>query len=297
MKRNAFPALLLLFALLLTLLCGCGGDAEEPTVPSESEEVAAALTDFEGSSNIKFYSDSGCSFSLLNIGTDEAGDYCWNVELKNLGSQTLIFSMDQVYVNDFAIDPYWAAKVEPGMSLSDTVSWYASDFGLYGVGDVSRVDFRLRIYPLGREDAPLTDTELSLYPRGRSAHHEAQRLWLSTDSILAEKESYALAVTQVEKNSSTGILESYSLRLYLENRSEAEARFVLKNIKVNGQSCDKELNSRLCGGKKDYMILSFDLEDLSQMEVSQVLSIELELEMADCDSGRTLLTDSLIFQP
>jgi hypothetical protein len=57
-----------------------------------------------------------------------------------------MFSWDDVSVNDFMIDPFWASTLVAGAKTVSTISFYESDLEENGITDISKIEFNLRVY-------------------------------------------------------------------------------------------------------------------------------------------------------
>ena len=114
--------------------------------------------------------------------------------------------------------------------------------------------------------------------------------------MLLESELCALAVTEVIADSVHGDVEGYTLRLYLENRSETDAVFSLENVTLNGQSSDPDWIRPLGAEKKFFVDLYWSDGEMAALEIAQVLSVQMELVMCD-ESGTELARQQLDFKP
>ena len=90
--------------------------------------------------------------------------------------------------------------------------------------------------------------------------------------------------------------EGYTLRLYLENRSETDAVFSLENVTLNGQSSDPDWIRPLGAEKKFFVDLYWSDGEMAALEIAQVLSVQMELVMCD-ESGTELARQQLDFKP
>lgn len=66
--------------------------------------------------------------------------YCY---VENRTDKELLVSWDGVSVNDFMVDPFWAAGVGAGKQLYSQISFLGSDLEQQGIETVSKIDFTL----------------------------------------------------------------------------------------------------------------------------------------------------------
>ena len=65
---------------------------------------------------------------------------------ENNTDQNLSFSMDDVSVNGFMCDPYWAVTIWPHAKSYSTATWYTDDLTENGITQFENVEFKLRVY-------------------------------------------------------------------------------------------------------------------------------------------------------
>lgn len=66
--------------------------------------------------------------------------YCY---VENRTDKDLLVSWDKVSVNDFMVDPFWAAGVGAGKQLYSQISFFGSDLEQQGIEAVAKIDFTL----------------------------------------------------------------------------------------------------------------------------------------------------------
>lgn len=105
---------------------------EPVTEPAESEIILA--------------DDDNCTVKVT--GFDEAGLLGFDVKvfLENKTEKNLMFSLSDVSVNGFMIDPFWASSVAAGKKANETVTFLESDFKTNGIEAVEEITFTLRVY-------------------------------------------------------------------------------------------------------------------------------------------------------
>ena len=58
----------------------------------------------------------------------------------------MMFSWDDVSVNGYMIDPFWATSVSAGNKKITTISFSSSKFTDNGIDKVEEIEFELRVY-------------------------------------------------------------------------------------------------------------------------------------------------------
>ena len=89
--------------------------------------------------------DGNASFIILGTDPDNIWGYTILAFMENKTDKTLMFSWDDVSVNGFMADPFWASEVAPGMKSYAEISFMGSEFDDNGITDVEEIEFRLSI--------------------------------------------------------------------------------------------------------------------------------------------------------
>ena len=86
------------------------------------------------------------SVIVTEYANDPIWGYCAKVFLVNKTDKDLMFSADDVSVNGFMLDPFYADLVEGGKCAYSFMSWLESDFEDNGITDVQSIELTLRVY-------------------------------------------------------------------------------------------------------------------------------------------------------
>ena len=57
-----------------------------------------------------------------------------------------MFSVDDVSVNGFMMNPYWAKEMPARSQAISTITWSKDDFEENGIVDVSEIEMKVRVY-------------------------------------------------------------------------------------------------------------------------------------------------------
>ena len=278
-------ALLLALTILLTLTA-CGGAAQPETqAPTEVSSAAGE--------NVCLFENDACSYTLVKTGENALGDYLWTVRLVNKTAQTLVFSMDHVYVNDCKLDPYWAAEVAAGQTVESVVTWSCAAMVACELTDRVRVDFVLTAYPPDSYGQNLAESQITAYPKGEAAYFAEVRPSHPTDIVLMDTDEYTVIATGLDPESDWGC----TLSLYLLNKTGQDVLFRLDNARINGQYCDPGWISSLAGGKRSFESISWMASDLAAKEISQVSELSFDITVTSPDASRILRQEHDTLKP
>lgn len=99
-----------------------------------------------GSSEQAIVDNDKASFIILESKTDEIWGYIVYCYLENKTDKSLMFSWDNVSVNGFMIDPFWADEVAPGKKAYARITFSESEFEKNNITTVEDIEAVLRIY-------------------------------------------------------------------------------------------------------------------------------------------------------
>lgn len=71
--------------------------------------------------------------------------YAMNLYLENKSEKNLMLTADEVSVNDYMLDPYYAEDLYAGKSAFSTVAWFGDDLTNNDITEVETIEFLLRV--------------------------------------------------------------------------------------------------------------------------------------------------------
>ena len=97
------------------------------------------------------------------------------------------------------------------------------------------------------------------------------------ETVLVDNEHCTFKITAIEENNLLG----YTLKAFLENKTEKELMFSLSNVSVNGFMCDPLWASTVSAGMKANENIRFSESDFLSNHISQVTEIQFALDVYD----------------
>lgn len=139
---------------LLGVLTACGAAPEAPaTQPTVAEtqtpteaETAAPTEAPETFEEIVLADDENCTVKITAVGEDNIWGYTLKVFLENKTDLELMYTVDNVSVNGYMCDPFWATTVAAGKKANEEIHFMSSDFEKNGITEVEEITFTLRVY-------------------------------------------------------------------------------------------------------------------------------------------------------
>lgn len=112
------------------------------TLPQE-EPSEAPMDPFD---EIILVDDENVTAKITGVEPNGLFGYTLKVFLENKTDLQLMFSVDNVSVNGFMCDPFWASIVDAEKKANEQICFMESDFELNGIEEVTDVTFTLKVY-------------------------------------------------------------------------------------------------------------------------------------------------------
>ena len=149
---------LILAALALLISVGCAAapaattttPTQQTTLPTTASPTTTAPTVPETTApafaEITLVDNETCTVIIKGIDEENLFGYALNVFLENKTGKELMFSLDEVSVNGFMCDPFWASTVSAGKKANEQITFMESDFEANGIETVEEITFKLKVY-------------------------------------------------------------------------------------------------------------------------------------------------------
>lgn len=167
MKKIICATLALLMMLSMAACAGSNSNDEtvKPTTPSTNATDAtgkpgdstskptdatdATTTPTEGTGKFEenvLVNNDKITFTVTGVKQDPIWGYTLQVFVENKTDKNLMFSMDDVSVNGFMVDPLWAESIAPGKKSNGEIRFSEKSFKDNGIETVEELEFTLRVY-------------------------------------------------------------------------------------------------------------------------------------------------------
>lgn len=97
------------------------------------------------------------------------------------------------------------------------------------------------------------------------------------ETVLVDDENCTLKITAIENDAIWG----YTLKAYLENKTEKDLMFSLSNVSVNGYMCDPVWAATVTAGMKSNENIRFASDSFDRNGIKTVTDIEFQLDVYD----------------
>lgn len=278
---------ILLAILFVVTLAACGETTEthEDTVQNPVQETEAAEVPAETTAPVVFeetilVDDENCTFKVTAIDADNLWGYTLKVYLENKTNKELTFSVNDVSVNGFMCDPFWAANVTADMKANEEISFSKDSFSANGITTVTDIAFTLSVYDSNDWTADhLVSDVFSIYPCGEDAVQTYERTPQNSDIVLFDNESCSMIITGFDPDNIWG----YTVNVYLENKTDKNLMFSLDGAAVNGFMCDPYWADTVAAGKRSNTSISWMASEFEENGITDVESLTLPIRVYDSD--------------
>lgn len=281
--------LALIFCLALAA-CGNSNDSDAPGSPGTS---APKIT-FEETTLVE---NDDIVIKITDVTEDDNFGFTAKFYLENKTDKTLLYSMIDSSINSVMIDPLWAKEVAPGKKANSECSWPISSYEDEGIIDIpSKIDFSLRVYDSDDFLAdPILLDDFAIYPYGEDQAKDYVYNAADSDVILVDNEYARVIVRGYDPDTFWG----YSMRLYIENKTDKNVMFSMAECSVNGFMLDPFWASEVPSGKMSFSSVSWSDREFEENDISEVTEISFRLKIYDSDeyTGEYYVNEAFTVNP
>lgn len=269
--------------VLLVSVSGCvampnldtpsGGDtkpepSEQPKPTDAAPQVLFQETVIVDNENI--------TFTIKEIDDNSFFGYTLKAYLENKTDLELMFSLNNVSVNGFMCDPFWASSVTAGMKSNEEISFMDTEFEANGITTVTEITFTLRVSDNNDWMAdPILEETFTIYPLGQEAVEPYVRVPVEGEVVLVDNEYCTMIVTGYDPDNIFG----YTMNVYLENKTDSIMMFSADSVSVNGFMCDPFWAADVAPGKRSNSQITWMDSTLEENGITEIESITLPVRI------------------
>lgn len=269
-----------------------------PSTPSGSGKQETKGPEYTIADHVVVDNDS-CKMTVISCTAKKNGGVDIKVQLENkTADKTLMFAWEDVAVNGWMVDPFFAKSVAPGKKANDTISFSKSDFEECNLTTADKVEFELRVYDYNDwlADAVVNDV-FCIYPTGMedAAVKSPERVSNKDEVVIVDNDqcSFVIVKSYVDK------IWGYTLTVYMENKSDINLMFDWDDVSVNGFMIDPFWATSLSAGNKRIAEIDFSNSSFEENGIKDVEEIEFKLRIHDNDKwdAKDIVNDVFSYQP
>lgn len=295
---------LLLCAAMLSSLTACGSASAPADATTAATIPTSAPTDAPDSPTvpvtdpewIRLVDNEEAAFFITGFNHTQHAGMEIQVQCINKSGKALMFSWDMVSVCDYMYDPMWAVEVAAGKTAIDTVELDTHALEQMGIESVDAVTFTLRIYDSEDWMAPhIVQEAFTISPTGLNPETLDFPPRAETDGqvVIADNADIRFVIEGAEDAA------SYTLNVYMENKTDKNLMYTWDNVSVNGFMVDPFWAMSVVAGKRACAEITFARADLERSGIETVSQIEFTLQVSDYDdwSSGYLLNETYTYRP
>lgn len=321
MKRRLL-ALLLSFILVLSL-SACGKDnpsdlAEKPQeeqserdkeTPDQPDEPKDAETEETGDQEQKapetgkqeekpdeeirvveigevLVDQDGYKITLLDF--EEEGNFgpMLTLEMTNNSDKATTFGQKDSSINGYMMDAVMARNLEPGETMTDTMSFMQESVDLAEIDDIKEIEWVFHLY-----DSQTMDEFFETKPlQFRTEDYDGEDYEIEDlGEVLFEYDGIAIAIAGAV-DSDNGWLPLF----HIENNSDTYINVSVADVKVNGEPMDGYFGAKVLPGKRAIEVVEFMTEDFQTIEIEDLQDIYLSFTIIDNDDWSDIATSDIV---
>ncbi|MGE4572233.1 MAG: hypothetical protein AB7E09_05750 [Candidatus Izemoplasmatales bacterium] len=257
---------------------------DEPTTEIPTEELTTLEpTTAKNDSHIinqVIVDNDMMKITILEAYEDGIWGYTLRVYHENKSDMKLMFALDDVIVNGYVISAIWANSLPAGAKATETINLSSSDMEDSGIISVDKIDLYMRVYDYDDWMADdLINDIYTIYPTGLAEEEIIYPERPSSDHeyVLIDNEDLTFIILETYEDSIWG----YTLKVYLENKTNSELMFTLDNLLVNGYVISSLWANSVHAGIKDIDEISLSSSDMEDSGLTSVDKVDLYMRVYD----------------
>lgn len=116
------------------------------TYTPQGPDAVSLYTYTPGAQDVILADNDQFQFIVIGFEKDDMNYQYMKVFINNKTDKTLMFSAENVAINGYMCDPYWAMSVAPGKMAMGRFSWSDADLSANGIESIEEVEFALEVY-------------------------------------------------------------------------------------------------------------------------------------------------------
>ena len=245
------------------------------TEPASDTEPTPKTPDFE---EVTVIDNELCTVTITDLTEDSLFGWALKARMENkTEDQNLLFVSDTASINGVNCDAGLYTKVEPGKKVNDKIVFSAEEL----MAELEAfTDIELTVLVCDAETWSTLSTEhFQVYPYGEAAATRFVREAKPTDLVLADNDQISVTVTGYDPDSILG----YSVKVYVENKTDATLVFTTDSATVNGVECMPYWTESVEPGKSCFCSIDWMKTDFEENGIEAVEEIELVLRVFDAE--------------
>lgn len=306
-------SIILMICLAAALFVGCGSDDDDDddrksdskkntTTADDSDNKEPTKAPEKASYTIADYvlvDNETCKVTIVKAEEDDFWGFKVKLLCENKTPETsLMFSADDVSVNGYMIEPYWAVTVAAGKKANGEMTFDTDYFEQAGITMADEIKFTLKVYDSEEWGSDyFVKEQYAIYPTGKSADTVQYPARKTTDKeqVVIDNNDVCFIILSADKDDFWG----YGLECYVENKTNATLMYTWDDVSVNGFMIDPIWSKSLGPGMKCYTKITFFDSDFEENGITTVEEIGYTMRIYNYDdwTAEDAFKETLSYKP
>ena len=306
--KKYIPIFLVFILLISSLACGSSSQtAEEPSNVTTGEETAVTgnteVDENESTEDeIQTVSDDEVVIQeqvvfdqndiIITVKSLNFEDSFFGPSLKliveNNSAQNITAQIRNLSINNVMVDSIFSCDVASGKKANDEITFMSSSLETANIEIMKNIEFSFHIFDSDSWDTIIDsetiNIETSADPSYVQEYDQSGFAALNSNNI-------SIIVKKLESEDS---FWGADLFVFIENNSGENITVQVRNVSINGFMVDPIFSCDVVSGKVAFDTITFLESDLTDNDISDITSIELEFHIFNTDSWDTILDSDIV---
>lgn len=264
-------------------------EGSDSWAPEQEAGSGVLVTEFQMDRNVVYseeeqvlFEAEGCKMTATGYDPFSIPGFVVNVTCENTSHKKLLFSVSGAAVNGYMLDSDWSLEVAPGKTEESQIIFGQPLLTRHGFSVID--DIQLDLYVVNANnwmDDPVFEGKAELYPSGKAPEEvwPPERMYLPGEQIIEDNGTFAFVLLEEEPDGPGG----YTLRTYIENRTDRNLMMSWENVSVNDSLIDPYWAVGIMAGKRCYADIVFPKAEFEKNGIIDVGEIGLTMTVYDSD--------------
>lgn len=238
-----------------------------------------------------------CVINITGIEPDNMWGYTVTVYLENKSTEkNYTFLVESAAVDGVQTDPFFTAEVSAGKKSNEEIIFSDEILQENGITEFTDIELSFRVYDSENWDAnSIVDKTIHIYPFGEENSSVFERKALDSDNIIVDNDLATVTIIGYSNDDDLG----YSVKFFLENKTDKALIFNANEVSINGYMIDPFWAIEIMPKKFAFSSMTWFSEELESNGISNIENIEFMLSANDYDTwGDTeLINEKIILNP
>ena len=296
-KKKVYFSLMFVFCIMFTVACSAPGDASKIATSHESADKAdsddnnieelgekeqAVVAKIDVEEQVLLDQD-GIVITLKSLEGSGIFGPSLKVLVENNSDQSVTIQTRDSSINGIMADSMFSCEVGPGKKANDSITFMESDLDEAQISTIKDIELKFHIFDTESWDGRFDSDVITITTTADLSYVQN---YDDSGIVVMEDQGFKIVMKRVNSEDSFWGADVY---VYIENNSETDATFQVRDVSINGFMIDPIFSSDILAGKKAYDTLTFFESDLSENGIEAIDNMELSFHIFNASSWDVIL--------